>query len=210
MQTLKNDFSIVKRKSFQFYSLNLQLSSSETPYHVCLDPNTAHRSTPLQLAEWTYTDVKKHRFEKAAVNSASLSERSSNTDQGPSQGTATHWWAKKKSYKPHHTESTNRSQMLWRSNSAPSHWMHYNEESASQQLQITHYKWTLTGTLQHAERRENLWQNQSIPAIASFALEPTKDPTSTAKSSSMVPYYASHLFVLLTYKSFAPVLQWHN
>lgn len=96
MQTLKNDFSIVKRKSFQFYSLNLQLSSSETPYHVCLDPNTAHRSTPLQLAEWTYTDVKKHRFEKAAVNSASLSERSSNTDQGPSQGTATHWWAKKK------------------------------------------------------------------------------------------------------------------
>lgn len=63
---------------------------------------------------------------------------------------------KKKSYKPRHTESTNRSQMLWRSNSAPSHWMHYNEESASQQLQITHYKWMLTGTLQYAEKREPL------------------------------------------------------
>lgn len=209
MQTLKNDFSIVKRKGFHFYSLNLQLSSSETPYHVCSDPNTAHRSTPLQLAEWTYTDVKKHRFEKAAVNLACLSERSSNTDQVPSQGTATHWWAKKKSYRPLHTESANRSQ-LWSSNSAPSHWMHYNEESAPQKLQITHDKLMLTGTLQYAQRKENLWQKKSIPAIASFALEPTKDPISTAKSSSTVPYCTSHLFVLLTYKSFAPVLKWHN
>lgn len=76
--------------------------------------------------------------------------------------------------------------------------------------QITHYKLMLTGTLQYAERKETPWQKKSIPAIASFALEPTQDPTSTAKSSSVVLYYASHLFVLLTYKSFALVLQWNN
>lgn len=51
MQTLKNDFATVKRKGFPFYSPYLQLSSSESLYPVCSDPNTAHRSTQLQPAE---------------------------------------------------------------------------------------------------------------------------------------------------------------
>lgn len=42
--------------------------------------------------------------------------------------------------------------------------------------QITHYKLMLTGTLQYAERKETPWQKKSIPAIASFALEPTQTP----------------------------------
>lgn len=120
MQILKNDFSIVKRNSFQFYSLNLQLSSSESLYLICSDSNTAHRSTLLKLAEWMYIDVKKDRFQKAAVNLACLSERSSNTHQVLLWGTATHWWVKKlKRYKRLHTESINRSQ-LRSSTSAPS------------------------------------------------------------------------------------------
>lgn len=52
MQTFQNDSSTAKRKGFLFYSLNLQRSSSESLCHVCSDPNTAHRSTPLQPAEW--------------------------------------------------------------------------------------------------------------------------------------------------------------
>lgn len=95
--TLKNDSTTVKRKGFPFYSLNLQLLSSESLYDVWLDPNTAHKSAPLQPAEWMNIDEKKHRFQKAAVNLARLSERSSSTDQVLLQGTESHWWAKKKS-----------------------------------------------------------------------------------------------------------------
>lgn len=67
-------------------------------------------------------------------------------------------------------------------------------------VQITYYKLMLFSTLycQSTERIENLWQKKLTTAIASFALEPTKDPTNTVKSSSMVPYYTSHLFILLT------------
>lgn len=107
MQILKNDSSRGKRKGFPLYSLNLQLLSSESPSHVCSDPNTAHRSTPLQPAEWMYIDVKKQRFQKAAVNLARLSEWSSSTDQVLLQGTASHQWAKKKKkYKPPQSPAT--------------------------------------------------------------------------------------------------------
>lgn len=120
MQILKNDFSIVKRNSFQFYSLNLQLSSSESLYLICSDSNTAHRSTLLKLAEWMYIDVKKDRFQKAAVNLACLSERSSNTHQVLLWGTATHCMKTFVSFQFFDSsESINRSQ-LRSSTSAPS------------------------------------------------------------------------------------------
>lgn len=86
--TLKNDSTTVKRKGFPFYSLNLQLLSSESLYDVWSDPNTAHKSAPLQPG--MNIDEKKHRFQKAAVNLARLSERSSSTDQVLLQGTESH------------------------------------------------------------------------------------------------------------------------
>lgn len=92
MQTLKNNFSTVKRKGFLLYSLDLQLSSSESLDHVCSD-------IPTQLTEahhcnlqnectlmWRNRDFKKqpstwHAYQK-------------DTDQALLQGTASHWWAK--------------------------------------------------------------------------------------------------------------------
>lgn len=200
MQTLKNDFATVKRKGFLFHSQNLQLSISESPYHVCSDPSTAHRSTQLQAAEWMYFDVKKHRFQKAAINLACLSERSSSTDQVLLQGTASLWRAKKKRYKPLHTESSTdlSSDQVTVLPLNALQWRVCVSTAANHTLQID------------ANLHPWLWRKKreripAIPAIASFALEPTQDPTSTANSSSVVPYYTSHLFLLLTYKSFAPI-----
>lgn len=100
-------------------------------------------------------------------------------------GTASHQWPKQKIQTSSYRVQPQTSALI--KQHCP-HWMHYSEESASQQLQITYCKLMLTGTLQCTARKENPWQKKSIPAIASFALQPTQEFTSTAKSSSVVPY----------------------
>lgn len=47
-------------------------------------------------------------------------------------------------------------------------------------------------------QKESLWQKELIPTIASLALQPTTDSTRPVRSSTVAPYYTSHLCVLLT------------